>query len=463
MIMIPAPRLYFSAAHKSSGKTTVTLGVLAALNQQNMVVQPFKKGPDYIDPLWLGLAANRSCYNLDFFTMERHEIQEEFARRSQGADFSIIEGNKGLYDGLSTQGEDSNAALATLLDAPVILILDAEGITRGVAPLLLGYQTFDSTIHLAGVILNKVQGSRHEKKLRDAISYYTDIPVLGAVHRDESLMIRERHLGLIPSNEQHEALGRVYTIAKRVAEQIDLDQLTAIGRSATPLAPLPPAELPPIATKLKLGIAKDAAFGFYYPGDLEALATAGAELCFFDTLKDQALPPVDALFIGGGFPETQQAALAANSPLREAIRQAILGGLPTYAECGGLMYLSRSITWEGETFPMVGAIPADTLMTPRPVGRGYIRVQETGQGPWPLKNDQGNMATFAAHEFHYSKLVNLAPETTFAYQVLRGFGIDGHHDGIVLHNTLGAYLHQRNVATNRWAERFIHFVAEKKH
>lgn len=225
--------LFLSAAHKSSGKTTVAIGLCAAFTQRGVRVQPFKKGPDYIDPMWLGQAAGRSCYNLDFYTMARDEIVEMVVSHTQGTDLALIEGNKGLYDGLDLDGSNSNAALAKLLNTPVVLVLDAQGMTRGIAPLILGYQAFDAQVNIVGVILNQLGGRRHESKLRAVIEHYTNVKVLGAILRDARLQIVERHLGLMPSNEAEQAGLRIATIAERVAEQVDLESLMALSGRAT--------------------------------------------------------------------------------------------------------------------------------------------------------------------------------------------------------------------------------------
>jgi cobyrinic acid a,c-diamide synthase len=446
-------RLFISAAHKSSGKTTLCIGLAAALRARGEVVQPFKKGPDYIDPLWLGLAAGRPCYNLDPYLSGAEELSAEFARRMQGATLGLVEGNKGLYDGLALDGSNSNAALAAMLGAPVVLVIDARGMTRGIAPLILGFQAFDPNIRIAGVILNQLGGARHEAKLRAVIAHYTGVPVLGAVQYDEHLTIVERHLGLVPSNEADAARARVEEIAARIAQQVDLDALLAVARAAPALAAPPAAPARPRAAVLRLGIARDSAFGFYYPGDLEALREAGAELVPFDALRDKRLPPVDALFIGGGFPETHMDALAANAAMRAAVRAAIDSGMPAYAECGGLMYLARSIEWTGRRAQMAGVLPADVVMHARPVGRGYVHLRETGRGPW-----RAHAGLIRAHEFHYSSVENLAPGLAFAYDVERGHGIDGRHDGIVYKNLLASYAHLRDVAGHHWAARFVAFA-----
>ena len=262
---------YISAAHKSSGKTSLSIGLCAALVEKGMRVQPFKKGPDYIDPLWLTQAAGRACHNLDFYTMPHEEIDESFVQAMQGADIGLIEGNKGLFDGLDIEGSNSNAALAAQLDSPVILVLDTQGMTRGVAPLILGYQAFDRNLRIGGVILNKVGGSRHEGKLRKVIEHYTDVPVLGAVHRSEDMHITERHLGLVPSNEAHQGRRQIRAMGRRVAEEVDLERVIAVARTASPVAvsPVPRVAGAP-GDPVRIAYAKDSAFGFYYASDLQA-------------------------------------------------------------------------------------------------------------------------------------------------------------------------------------------------
>ena len=451
--------IFLSAAHKSSGKTTLAVGLARAFARQGLAVQPFKKGPDYIDPLWLGAAAGRPCHNLDFHTMTEAEIGALFAAKSAGAALSLIEGNKGLYDGLDLEGDNSNAALAKLLGAPVVLVIDAQGMTRGIAPLLLGYKAFDPDVKIAGVILNKLGGSRHEAKLRAIIEHYTDIPVLGAVQKDAALEIVERHLGLMPSNESTATEPTVDAIADAVARQVDLDRLRGIARTARAIKAAGFAGSPAPARDLRLGVARDSAFGFYYPGDLEALEAAGAELVFFDSMRERALPRIDGLFIGGGFPETHMAALESNGSLRADIRAAVESGLPAYAECGGLMYLCRRLTWKGDVRRMVGAVQADAMMHDRPQGRGYVQLRETGAGPWDRLAGTGETP---AHEFHYAGLENLPAAPVFAYDVVRGHGLDGRHDGLVHKNLLASFSHLRDTGANHWAGRFAAFVRRCK-
>ena len=461
-------RLLVSAAHKSSGKTTIAVGLCAALTAQGLTVQAFKKGPDYIDPMWLAQASGRDCFNLDPYLMAAEAIKACFTRHAAQADISIVEGNKGLYDGLALDGSNSNAALAELLDLPVVLVLDARGMTRGIAPLILGYQAFDPRIRIAGVILNQLGGARHEAKLRAVIEHYTDITVLGAMAQDPRLALVERHLGLMPSQEHANAAQHVQTIGRCIAEQVDLKKILQLAASAAPL-PESVCQVPPTAEQvsprrespLRIGLARDKAFGFYYPDDLLALQAAGAEIVPFNTLQAACLPDVDGLFIGGGFPEVFMSELQANVALRSNIRTAIEAGLPVYAECGGLMYLARTLRWKAGVFNMVGALPLDVVMHERPVGRGYVELQTTADAPWPVMA-QAATPTLRGHEFHYSSLENMAPELKFAYRVVRGHGVDGQRDGIVYRNVLASYAHLRSGAGSDWVNQFVNFVRQHK-
>jgi len=433
----------------------VSIGLCAALRKRGHEIQPFKKGPDYIDPMWLSQASGHACRNLDLYLMERDDIVATFARHS--AEVNIVEGNKGLYDGLALDGSNSNAALAILLDLPVFLVIDARGMTRGIAPLILGYQAFDKDINIAGVILNNLGGSRHEAKLRSVIEHYTDVPVVGAIHHDERLSIEERHLGLMPSNESHVATAKIKQIGDAIADQVDLDRLLALSQKIPLDIPHKASVSPlPCGEKIRIGIARDRAFGFYYADDLDALVEAGAELVPFDTLRDAQLPYVDALYIGGGFPETCATELEANHSLRGAIKQAIEKGMPAYAECGGLMYLSRGIEYQGRTYQMVGAIPGDVKMHDKPIGRGYVHLQEDESHPWPRPDV--SVKQIKAHEFHYSSLENLPANVKFAYRVERGYGINGERDGLIVHNLLASYTHLRTIGSCYWATRFVSFI-----
>ena len=448
---------YLSAAHKSSGKTTLGIGLCAALSADGVVVQPFKKGPDYIDPLWLAQAAGRNCYNLDFYTMQQVEISDLFAIQMQGVDIGLIEGNKGLYDGLALDGSNSNAALAAQLDSPIVLVLDTQGMTRGVAPLILGYQAFDPAIRIVGVILNKVGGSRHEAKLRAVIEHYTDVKVLGAVHRNPQMSIDERHLGLVPSNELGSSRNQIDRMGVLVREQVDLSALRALAEQASPPSGSVVSGIQTApGDRVRLAYACDSAFGFYYAGDLEALREAGADLIAFSPLSDPVLPACDGLFLGGGFPETHMDQLENNTSMRRSVAGFIERDGPVYAECGGLMYLCNNLTWNEKTRKMCGVLGADVVMHAKPQGRGYVRLQQTAEHPWPSPDRAA--ATVSAHEFHYSALTDMPAGLTFAYDVERGVGLDGQRDGIVYRNLLASYAHLRDTRSHPWARRFVDFV-----
>lgn len=454
----------------------VSIGLAAAFAAAGRRVQAFKKGPDYIDPMWLARASGRLCYNLDYNTQTDAEIVARYCRHACDADLALIEGNMGLHDGVDTEGRDSSAALAKLLGAPVVLLIDGLGITRGIAPLLLGYQAFDRDVAICGVILNRLASARHEQKLRQAIERYTDVPVIGAIGRDPRLAVKERHLGLTTPGETKELDEIVDRLRRAVEQGVDLSRVLAVARSAPTAAcrpgasseesPRPKDETAAAKPEVRIAVARDTVFGFYYPDDLEALERAGAKLVFFDTLRDARLPDADGLFIGGGFPETQMPALTANQSLRAQIRQAAEDGLPIYAECGGLMYFTRSITWGSEVHEMVGFIPADTVMHTTPQGRGLVVLEETDASPWLGREKpvaRHDRLRFPAHEFHHAALEHLDPATRFAYRVIRGRGIDGQHDGIVKGNILASFSHLRSTPRSGcWTRGFVSFVRARK-
>lgn len=443
------PRLVISAPHGRSGKTTVAIGLASAFARRGLRVQPFKKGPDYIDPSWLGEAAGRPCRNLDLFLMDADSVLERVACACQSADLALIEGAHGLYDGLDGEGANSTARLAVTLQTPVVLIVDATRMTQSVAALVQGFRDFDPRVRLAGVIANQVSSPRHRAKLADALARHTGIPLLGALPRDPSLSIPDRHLGLVPRDENEQLLPVVERVRAAVEASVDLDALLGLARSAPalPVGPHCPSPMP--RAHVRLGIARDRAFTFYYMENLEALRAAGAELVCLDTLKDRALPDVDGLYLGGGFPEMFLEELEVNEALRADIRAAIGEGLPVYAECAGLMYLARRIAWRGRSAAMVGALPCDVEVTERPQGHGYVRARVTGANPcFPVGTE------LRGHEFHYSRVVNLGP-ARFAYRLERGRGVADGRDGLVVGNVLAAYTHLHAAGTAGWAESLV--------
>lgn len=448
------PRLVIGAPHGHSGKTTISIGLVGALRQNGHIVQPFKKGPDFIDPSWLGYTAGRPCRNLDCYWMDDCQIRSSLQRGSSGADLALIEGAMGLFDGVDLAGTGSTAQIARFTKSPVILVVDATRATRSVAPLVLGFMNFETDVTIAGVIFNKVARPRHESMLRAAIEEYCGIPVLGAIPKNAYSVFPERHLGLVPAAEHGsvaEAVAGNIAVAQR---HLDLPGILAVARAAPTLTLDKAEDGCPQAPTVKIGIIHDQSFTFYYPENIEALAAAGAELVYINSITDEALPAIDGLYIGGGFPEVFGEAIAANRSLREAIRTAAEDGLPIYAECGGLMYLGRKIVWDGREFAMSGVLPFDIVMEKGPQGHGYTRMKSLAGNPYFAAGSE-----IKGHEFHHSRLTNIAPGLKFAYRVIRGHGIDGEHDGVLYKNTFAAYNHIHALANPSWAPSFVAVAA----
>lgn len=451
------PRLLIGAPQGRSGKTTFTLGLLRAFARQGMAVQPFKKGPDYIDASWHTAAAGCTCRNLDAFFMGNQEICSSVSRQSLGKTITIIEGAMGLYDGMDMQGSSSTAEIAKITRTPVLLVVDATRMTRSIAAMVMGYQHFDPQVHIVGVVLNKVARARHEKIAREAIEEFCKIPVLGSIPKDAKLTIPDRHLGLVTNGEMPETDSLIEYFADVICEHVDLNKVLTIAQSAP--------EIPHYAiTKAfnyssikdrgfspKIGFIKDAAFSFYYPENLEALENMGANVVAISALKDRQLPEdLDGLYIGGGFPEVFAAELEVNRTLREEIRRAGEKGLPIYAECGGLMYLGRSLISPSKSFDMVGLLPLDTQMESKPQGHGYTIMEAGPNQIWFAKETE-----IKGHEFHNSRVINLASNVVFGLKVKRGYGIDGKHDGICYKNVFASYNHIHSLGCPEWAKRMV--------
>lgn len=451
-----SPRIIVSAPTRSSGKTTVAIGLCHALRSRGMTVQPFKKGPDYIDPMWMSAAAGRSCRNLDFYMMGDEGILRSYQTSSADSDISVIEGNLGLFDGLDLEGSDSTAGLAHFLRSPVVLVVDTLGMNRGVAALLSGYMNFDSDTQIAGVILNRVSGPRHEKKLIDSINRFSGAEILGVIPKaPDKIGLEERHLGLVPVKEDPALSEKIGAMGEIIGQNCDIDRIMRIAESAGPLPPVEPCPKPSTGRDIAIGVAMDRAFNFYYPENLEALEAAGAELVPFSPLEDESLPPVNALYIGGGFPEIFIDQLEANEPMRRAVREEAGRGLPIYAECGGMMYLARSINWGDISGQMVGALDFDVQMTKRPMGLGYMKLEATGECGWLRPG-----GAVPCHEFHHSKITGLAGDEKFAWKVLRGAGMANERDGVLHKNLLASYAHLHACGAPFWAESFTAFIRE---
>lgn len=442
------PCMVIAAPQGRSGKTTVCIGLCTAFKRRGFTVQPFKKGPDYIDPSWLTAASGRSCRNLDVILMSPESMLTSFTRACRGADLAIIEGAMGLYDGFDTGERGSTAQIARLINSPVILVINVTRMTQSIAAMVTGYQHFEPETNIAGVILNNVANSRHERKLVTAVEQHCGIPVVGSVPRDRNLKITERHLGLVPYREVEPGLA-IDHICRNLEDNLNLDSILDIARStqdSDTVETITPENKP---TVVRLGVMSDHVFTFYYPENLEALTQAGAELVFFNSVGAQELPCIDGLYIGGGFPELFLKELEANKGLRQDIARAIEDGLPVYAECAGLMYLCQGIQWHGEWHEMVGVIPAEVTICQQPQGHGYAMVEVSDENPWlPVG------LTFWGHEFHHSRLSE-SGDLKFAYLMRRGGGIDSQKDGIIYKNVLATYTHLHALGVPQWAEAFV--------
>ena len=446
------PRIVVGAVQGRSGKTTFTLGLLKALKEKGYQVQPFKKGPDYIDPSWMTFASGVPCRNLDAFMMRPEQIVETFVKHSAGMDISVVEGAMGLFDGLDVEGSNSTAQLAYLLQAPVILVVNCQRITRSVAAIINGVVGFDPRITIGGVILNNVARPRHQNIMLESIKKYCQVPVLGMLPKSKDIEIPDRHLGLIPAGEQDRLLERVDNLGRLVTEHVDLDALFSVARLAPKLAEVTTRPLVINDTdRVRVGVIRDKAFSFYYPENLEALEEAGAELVYIDSMSDKTLPEVDALYIGGGFPEVMADEISANGGLRLALKEKIEQNLPVYAECGGLMYLSKSIIIEEEQFPMVGVLPCSVRMEKKPQGHGYAIQKCLADNPF---FEEGTI--LHGHEFHNSRLVDLDVEqAVFGFETKRGKGIIEGRDGLVYKNTFASYNHLHAAANENWAANIV--------
>ena len=422
--MRPIPRIVIAGTHSGCGKTTLASGLMAALAARGLAVQPFKVGPDFIDPTHHSAICGRVSRNLDPFMMGEAGVRETFARASAGADVAVVEGAMGLYDGLTGSEIASTAHVAKILDAPVILVVDASGASRSVHAMALGYAGFDPDVRVAGIILNNIGSARHLTMIEETKS----LPIYGGVFRRKDLAVGSRHLGLAMAAET----GVLAGFGAVVEETCDLSGIMDLARSASPLPELAEDSDRP-GIRARIGVARDAAFCFYYADNLDRLARAGAELVFFSPTADR-LPDVDALYIGGGYPELHAPALAA-SRCREDIRRAVDDGMPVYAECGGLIYLAERFTTDDGDYPMAGVFPAAAAMTDRIQALGYVEARVTGNAPVLMPG-----STFRGHEFHYSRL-DCAPDVRFALELLRGKGIDGGRDGLVAQNAVGGYTH----------------------
>ena len=424
------------------------MGIVRALRARGLKVAPFKKGPDFIDAAWLGEAAGSPGRNLDTFIMPEEAIHGSLRRAAPGADIAVVEGNRGLFDGLDASGTHSSAQLARVTGTPVVLVIDTTKATRTIGALVLGCRAMDPSLDLAGVILNKVGTARQEAVIREVIAAETGIPVLGAIPRISIERLPSRHLGLVTPVEHKDAAGTLEELGDAVARHVDIDALLDIARMAEVLPGEDEAEdSEAVGTRhVRIGVVKDPAFSFYYPENLEALEAAGAELTFISPAEDGHLPSIDALYIGGGFPEEHLQALSANEGLRIDLKKHIAEGLPVWAECGGLMYLSQGVRVGGAVHPMVGALPFAVEQMKRPQGHGYVSARVDTANPFLAES-----TALGGHEFHYSRIEGDSPAVTTVMALERGVGVGGGRDGIRMGGVVASYTHLHALGTPGWA------------
>ena len=457
--MIYCPRLIIAGLGGDTGKTSISVGLCRAWQERGYKVIPFKKGPDYIDMGWLSRAAGHPCYNFDLFLMSRNQVLSSFALNTKQAEIAVIEGNRGLYDGMDVEGSVSTAELAKLLQTPVILVVDCTKVTRTVAALVLGCQTLDADVPIKGVILNRLAGIRHEALIRKSIERSCCLPVVGAIPKLSDIAFPGRHLGLVPHQEHYGAEEAIAIASDTVGRYLDMELLWQIARGAPPLDFSAEEYSEVIEKRVNVGIIRDSAFQFYYQENLDALKRAGSRLIEFSALTDDLPPELDVLYIGGGFPETHAAALSGNKKLRQAIKKAAEDGLPIYAECGGLMYLGDELTWEGKTYPMVGVLPVTFGVSKKPQGHGYTIAEVSAANPY-FKTGR----ILRGHEFHYSRVVNMVKKegVYFAFKMKRGQGVIDGMDGLCYKNVLATYTHVHALGSGEWVDGILEIAVGDK-
>ncbi len=449
------PRVIIAGTQSGVGKTSISLSLMAGLKASGHRVQAFKVGPDYIDPSYHAVATGYPSYNLDSWLLEKETLAWLFQTKSETADISIIEGVMGLYDGFgSKEDTGSTAQIAKMLKAPVILVVDAKSIARSIAAMVKGYQTFDPEIQIKGVILNKVGSQRHSDLLKESIEHYTGIPVLGAILRDKKIQIPERHLGLTTASENVELKDCLDALAD-TSNGIDMQEILKIAKDALLLEPAPEPHLSKAEAykPMRIGIALDRAFSFYYQSNLDLLQEMSVTLVPFSPLIDERLPEdLSALYFGGGFPEIYATKLEENHILKDQIRTCIVDGMPVYAECGGLMYLSESIEkQDGSSFAMVGAVPGKIKMTERLQNFGYKEGQMIGN---TILGEKKSLVR--GHEFHYSQrlLEQDTPETN-SYELEDRKSSKKQMEGYSRGSLLASYLHLNFLTNPKWAVSFV--------
>ncbi|HDH06334.1 MAG TPA: hydrogenobyrinic acid a,c-diamide synthase (glutamine-hydrolyzing) [Nitrospirae bacterium] len=459
------PRIVVSGLRGGSGKTVLSLSLVALLGKKGFRVTPFKKGPDYIDAGWLAKASGAPCYNLDLFMMSPEQTVKSFVSHSYNSQIAIIEGNRGLYDGVDHEGTYSTAELAKLLNAPVALLIDCTKATNTIAALVLGCQKMDPDVPIRGVVLNRIATDRQEAVIRKAIKEKCNLPVIGAIPRLKKDPFPERYMGLTPFQEHKGAEDSIASAAEIGAKYLDMDAILSVAENAGTLETAFSGQRSAISNGPRttdhgprIGVIRDSAFQFYYQENFEELEKRGARLIEVSPLKESGLPEIDALYIGGGFPETHAIALAENKNFRDSLYEATRNGLPVYAECGGLMYLGKSLVLEGRTYPMVGALPVTFGLEKKPMAHGYTIVEVENTNPYFHRG-----GVFKGHEFHYSRVLEIEEKDIYmAFNVRRGRGIVDNKDGMCYKNVLAAYTHLHAAGSPEWADGLVRCAREYK-
>lgn len=451
-------RVVLTGTGSGVGKTTIATGIMKALSDEHKI-QPFKVGPDYIDPSYHNCATGVSSRNLDSFFMSDGQIRQSFKNgmTSSHADYGIIEGVRGLYEGISpTNDIGSTSSIAKALNSPVILIINSRSLVRSAAAMTLGFKALDSRIDIEGVILNNVKSQKHYLKTKEAVEKLANTRVLGGIERDNSISMEQRHLGLIPAVEQERISGLVEKWGELIRENIDLDALMEImGNSNTIINEYEPIWSPnKTKHKTRIAVPFDEAFNFYYKENLEALEYNNAKIEYFSPIHDEQLPSVDALYIGGGYPEIFKKELSKNTTMLESIKEFSQDNHPIYAECGGLMYLCKTI----DSLPMVDVFPYHSMLTKRVQGLSYTIAHVQRDNPILKKN-----TTYHGHEFHYSKVEYTGSNSNdFAFSMRRGVGITGKYDGLLKNNTLASYIHTHTACLPDFGYNFTQSAYENK-
>ena len=454
------PRVLIAGDRSSSGKTTIVAGLLSALRRKGLAVQPFKVAMDYIDPSYHTWITGRNCRNLDGYLMKEEAVREIYAHAAEKADIAVIEGVRGLYEGYD--GDlGSTAQMAKLLRVPVIFVVDARSITRSCAALVKGYMDYDPQVDFKGVILNKVGSDRHAEKAIREVERYAGVEVVGVIRRNEDMHLAMRHLGLVPVLEgktRHEGFAnRVDRIREIVEEGINLSRIIEMARAAQPLPDVEPDlyKKNSAGEGLRIGIARDEAFNFYYRDNLEMMEMAGAELVPYSPVHDRALPHVDGIYIGGGYPELYARELSENSAMLSSLESFHQGGHPIFAECGGLMYLGREIEWEGETQEMAGLVPGKAR-------RGKVRVVSYVHGRLTRDCPLGRAGeAIMGHEFHHSEMI-MDEGADYAIRLERGRGIKDGWDGLCRGNLVASYTHIHSASFRGFPAHFLEACRTQK-